>query len=294
MRRHRHAGRRRRPRRRCSTRSSRRSRRRTGDPDAPLQALVTTLDASEYLGRLAIGRVVQRRAAPGRDRGAARGGVRRGPDRRCSAGSSQLMAFTGVGRDEVDELSRRRPVHRRRVPRGRDRRHDRRRPSNPVALPRLIVDEPVLRMTFGVNTSPLAGKDGGKFLTSRHLRRPPRPRDPRQRVDQAARDRVARRHRGRRPWRAAARRAHRGDAPRGLRAAGQPARGHHQGSQRQALRAARAGRVRRARRARRHRHPGARAAQGPGHRPAPRRRRPHDRHVRVPEPRAASASARCC
>ena len=40
--------------------------------------------------------------------------------------------------------------------------------DQPVALQRLVVDEPVLRMTFGVNTSPLAGKDG-KFLTSRHL-----------------------------------------------------------------------------------------------------------------------------
>ena len=39
---------------------------------------------------------------------------------------------------------------------------------DPIALPRLVVDEPVLRMTFGVNTSPLAGKDG-KYLTSRHL-----------------------------------------------------------------------------------------------------------------------------
>jgi GTP-binding protein len=42
-------------------------------------------------------------------------------------------------------------------------------PAEPEALPRLSVDEPVLRMTFGVNTSPLAGKEG-KFLTSRHLR----------------------------------------------------------------------------------------------------------------------------
>jgi GTP-binding protein len=41
--------------------------------------------------------------------------------------------------------------------------------NNPVALPRLEVDEPVLRMTFGVNTSPLAGKDGN-FLTSRQIR----------------------------------------------------------------------------------------------------------------------------
>ena len=49
----------RRPHRRCSTPSSTPSRRSVGDPDAPLQALVTNLDASDYLGRLAIGRVVQ-------------------------------------------------------------------------------------------------------------------------------------------------------------------------------------------------------------------------------------------
>ena len=50
-----------------------------GDPDAPLQAIVTNLDASDYLGRLAIGRVVQRHAAQGRARRAARRGGRRGP-----------------------------------------------------------------------------------------------------------------------------------------------------------------------------------------------------------------------
>ena len=44
-------------------------------------------------------------------------------------------------------------------------------PSDPDPLPRLTVDEPVLSMTFGVNTSPLAGKSSSsKFLTARHLR----------------------------------------------------------------------------------------------------------------------------
>ena len=138
----------------------------TGDPEAPLQALVTNLDASEYLGRLAIGRVYQ-------------GVLRKGEmvallEEEFAEGQpplkrrlSQLMAYMGVGRVEVDEL------------RAGDLFVVAGFPEveigdtiastdNPVALPRLTVDEPVLRMTFGVNTSPFAGRDG-KYLTSRHL-----------------------------------------------------------------------------------------------------------------------------
>ena len=137
-----------------------------GDVDAPLQAMVTQLDASEYLGRLAIGRVVN-------------GVMRRGEtvallEEEFAEGQpplkrrlTQLMAFHGVSRDEVDEL------------RAGDLFVMAGFPEveigdtvasveNPIALPRLVVDEPVLRMTFGVNTSPLAGKEG-KYLTSRHL-----------------------------------------------------------------------------------------------------------------------------
>ena len=138
----------------------------TGDPDAPLQALVTNLDASEYLGRLAIGRIYQ-------------GVLRKGEmvallEEEFAEGQpplkrrlSQLMAYMGVGRVEIDEL------------RAGDLFVVAGFPEveigdtiastdNPVALPRLTVDEPVLRMTFGVNTSPFAGRDG-KYLTSRHL-----------------------------------------------------------------------------------------------------------------------------
>ena len=195
----------------------------TGDPDAPLQALVTNLDAVRVPrppGHRP--RASRARCARGDQVALLRGGrgpaaVRRKLGASCSASrasaaprSTELVAgdlFVVAGFPEVeigDTIAD---------------------PDDPKPLPRLTVDEPVLRMTFGVNTSPLAGKDG-TYLTSRHLR---------ERLDREVlgnvsirlgRDRLARRHRGGRPGRAAAGGADRGDAPRGLRAAGQPARGH--------------------------------------------------------------------
>ncbi len=138
----------------------------SGDAGASLQAMVTTLDASEYLGRLAIGRVVN-------------GVMRRGEtvallEEEFAEGQpplkrrlTQLMAFQGVGRAEVDELSAGDLFVVAGFPEV-EIGDTISSVDNPVALPRLVVDEPVLRMTFGVNTSPLAGRDG-KFLTSRHL-----------------------------------------------------------------------------------------------------------------------------
>jgi GTP-binding protein len=138
-----------------------------GDPDLPLQALVTSLDASEYLGRLAIGRVYN-------------GVLRRGEtvallEEEFAEGQpplkrrlAQLMSFSGVGRAEVDELGAGDLFVVAGFPEV-EIGDTIASAAEPVALPRLTVDEPVLRMTFGVNTSPLAGKEG-KFLTSRHLR----------------------------------------------------------------------------------------------------------------------------
>jgi GTP-binding protein len=142
----------------------------SGDPGAPLQALVTNLDASEYLGRLAIGRVVQGTLRKG-DPVVILGDENEnptptnGPPKRKL---TQLLGFEGISRAEVDqriagdlfivagfadvEIG--------------DTIAD---PATPKPLARLTVDEPVLAMTFGVNTSPLAGKEG-QFLTSRHLR----------------------------------------------------------------------------------------------------------------------------
>ena len=141
-----------------------------GDPEAPLQALVTNLDASDYLGRLAIGRVVQGTLRKGdqvvicKDDFETLTGPSGPPKRKLT----QLLGFNGVSRDEVTE----RRAGDLFVVAGfadveiGDTIAD---PATPKPLPRLEVDEPVLSMTFGVNTSPLAGKEGS-YLTSRHLR----------------------------------------------------------------------------------------------------------------------------
>ncbi|MGH8913916.1 MAG: EF-Tu/IF-2/RF-3 family GTPase, partial [Acidimicrobiia bacterium] len=128
------------------------------------QALVTNLDASDYLGRLAIGRVVE-------------GTLRRGSQvALCHASEdepplkrrlTQLMGFTGLGRSEIDQAAAGDLFVVAGFPEVEigDTLAD---PVDPKPLPRLVVDEPVLKMTFGVNTSPLSGKDG-RFLTSRQI-----------------------------------------------------------------------------------------------------------------------------
>ena len=137
-----------------------------GDVDLPLQALVTNLDASEYLGRLAIGRVYQGVLRVGDNVALLEEEFAEGqaPLRRKLA---QLMEFSGVGRAEVKEMYAGDLFVLAGFPEV-EIGDTIASVETPVALPRLVVDEPVLRMTFGVNTSPLAGKDG-KFLTSRHL-----------------------------------------------------------------------------------------------------------------------------
>lgn len=134
----------------------------TGDPDAPLQALVTNLDASDYLGRIGIGRVIQGTMRKGdmvsllQEDGTVikrklaqlqgfEGVAQTDVDER---GAGDLFAVAGFGEVEIGDTFG--------------------AAEDPVALPRLKVDEPVLRMTFGVNTSPMAGLEG-KFLTSRQI-----------------------------------------------------------------------------------------------------------------------------
>jgi GTP-binding protein len=138
----------------------------TGDPSAPAQALVTQLDASDYLGRLAIGRVIQGTLRRG-DTVALLGEADDGTSTTVRRRLAHLLRFEGVGRIETETVEAGDLFVLAGFPEVQigDTVAD---ATDPVALPRLTVDEPVLRMTFGVNTSPLAGREG-QFLTSRHL-----------------------------------------------------------------------------------------------------------------------------
>ena len=133
------------------------------DAAAPLQMLITTLDYSDYVGRIGIGRVFA---------GTLRAGenvlvIDRHGGRRLQR-VSQLMQFDGLGRIEVDHIDVGdigAVVGLERVDIG-DTLAD---PENPKALPAVHVDEPTLHMTFRINDGPFAGRDG-RFLTNRHLR----------------------------------------------------------------------------------------------------------------------------
>ena len=140
----------------------------TNDPTAPLQAMVTNLDASDYLGRLAIGRVISGVLRKGENVAVCQKPTDSNPAPVLKRKLSSLFEFSGIERADATEivagdlfiLSGIEEVEVGDTIASVD---------NPVALPRLEVDEPVLRMSFGVNTSPYAGRDG-KYLTSRHLR----------------------------------------------------------------------------------------------------------------------------
>jgi GTP-binding protein len=133
------------------------------DRDAPLQMLVTTLGWSDYVGRIAIGRLESGKLTKGAPvvRSTATAGL-------VNAKVVGLQVFDKLGRVDVEEatagdiaaVSGLEDVE------IGDTICD---PTDPRPLPRLSVDEPTLSMVFGVNTSPLAGKSG-KFLTTRHLR----------------------------------------------------------------------------------------------------------------------------
>jgi len=135
----------------------------TENVDEPLQFLVTLMDYNEYLGRIAIGRV---------NRGVIRQGqsvaVMTRDGSKKTARIEKLFGFQGLRRVEIEEAGAGDIVA---VAGIKDINIGETiaDPNNPEALPVLKIDEPTLQMTFLVNNSPFAGREG-KWVTSRKLR----------------------------------------------------------------------------------------------------------------------------
>jgi GTP-binding protein len=135
----------------------------TYDPEHPLQALVTNLDASPYVGRLAICRVRHGHIRKGQQIAWCRadGSIQRvgvaelyvtdALDRvdAPEAGPGEIIAVAGIAEVTIGETLA--------------------DPEDPRPLPVITVDEPAMSITVGVNTAPLAGKDGDK-LTARQIK----------------------------------------------------------------------------------------------------------------------------
>lgn len=132
------------------------------DVDAPLRMLATTLDYDSHKGRIAIGRVTQ-----GRIRAGQQVTLVRRDGSQCTQKLTWLATYEGLGRREVSEVSAGDIVAVAGIADVTigDTIAD---PANPGALPSIEVEEPTLQLTFGVNTSPFAGRDG-TMLTSRQL-----------------------------------------------------------------------------------------------------------------------------
>ncbi len=133
------------------------------DAASPLQMLVTTLDWSDYVGRIAIGKIQSGRIQRGEQVALMQSGDRStlhkvaglqvfdklGRKDVAEAEAGDVAAVVGLEGVEIGDTISNAEVRR--------------------ALPRVEVDEPTLQMVFGINNSPLAGKEG-KYVTSRHLR----------------------------------------------------------------------------------------------------------------------------
>ena len=132
------------------------------DQDAPLQVSVANVSYDNYKGRVAIGRVVRGTFRPGNVAWINRDGKITpskitnvmefmGLDRRevAEAPAGDIVAFAGIPNINIGETIA--------------------DPEHPDALPVIKIEEPTVKMTFGVNTSPFAGREG-KFTTSRNIK----------------------------------------------------------------------------------------------------------------------------
>ncbi|MGH9201142.1 MAG: translational GTPase TypA, partial [Vicinamibacterales bacterium] len=134
-----------------------------GNPESPLQMLVANLDSSDYLGRIAIGRIFNGTVELGdpvvvlKLGGAAQetrvtklfafDGLKRIEIERAWAGD--IVCLAGIEDITIGETIA--------------------DPEQRLAIPPIAIDEPTVSMIFGVNTSPMAGRDG-QYVTSRNLR----------------------------------------------------------------------------------------------------------------------------
>jgi GTP-binding protein len=135
----------------------------SGDPDGPLQILVTNLDYSDYLGRLAIARVFNGTLHNGEEVNISKrdgsllktkitklftfNGLKRTDTEVTQVGD--IVAIAGVTGITIGETIT--------------------SLENPAPLPLIVIDEPTIAMQFSVNNSPMAGREG-QFVTSRNLR----------------------------------------------------------------------------------------------------------------------------
>ena len=143
-------------------------------PDHPLQLLVTNLSANEYVGRMAVGRIWngtirtgQRITVVREEADDTAGAVEPGRTVTLSGTVTSLQTAHGIDRVDIDEAGPGDIVSVAGLPEvtiG----DTLTEPGDPRPLPRLDVDAPTLRMTFGVNTSPLAGREG-RYVTSRQI-----------------------------------------------------------------------------------------------------------------------------
>ncbi len=136
-----------------------------GDADAPLQLLVSSIDYNEYVGRIAVGRI---------ERGTIKVNQEvaicdyHNPEMRSKGKVVALYAYDGLGKVPIQQASAGEIVAlsgMADITIGRTLCA----PDAPEALPFVKISDPTIEMTFAVNDSPFAGKEG-KFVTSRNLR----------------------------------------------------------------------------------------------------------------------------
>jgi len=134
-----------------------------GDPEGPLQILVTNLDYSDYLGRLAIARVFNGTLRTGQEVA-----VSKRDGSLQTVKITKLFSFDGLKRTDITETVLGDIVAIAGVP-GITIGESFTDIENPQPLPLITIDEPTIAIQFSVNNSPFAGREG-QFVTSRNLK----------------------------------------------------------------------------------------------------------------------------